>query len=421
MLKIVLLFSLLFFSSCAFSKTNDVSLELNHVDIRSALQLLTEMEHLNLVLTDEVQGSITLYLKNVRWREALDLVLKTKGLTQRRIGNTLWVAKTTEIMSQDKQRWQAQQQADELEPFIMRSIPIHYAKASDVLTILNEKNSGILSEHGHILADDRSQLIWLNDTPSHVNATHNLIRHLDVPLQQVMIEARIVNIDRSFEKNLGVHFSASRPVTGRDEEDNIETSPSNTTMSFGSSGLAAANPIPAGMLIAKLGHGMLLDVQLAALENEGKGEYISHPKLITQNQKTAIIQAGEEIPFQERTRSGATSVSFKKAVLSLEVTPRILPNKQMLLDLKVSQDSPGVRLNNDMPMIDTRQIETHVQVKNGQTLVLGGILEENKRRQRDRIPFLSDIPIIGHLFECHDKAGEQRELLVFITPTILRE
>lgn len=410
----ILLLLLLLFSPALLAKSTTLSLELNHVNVRSALQWLAQMGHINLVLTDEVQGEVTLYLKNVSWHEAFYIILKTKGFSERHIGNTIWVAKTIEIMNQEKQCWQAAQQAEELAPFIMRSISIHYAKASDILAILNQKGS-LLSPQGHVLADDRAHLIWLKDTPTHVKMVEHVIHRLDVRLQQVMIEARIVNVDRSFEKNLGLHFSFSK--SGVVKETSHSEEEDNGALSFSTN---KANATPAGMFVAKLSQGMLLDVQLAALMNEGKGEFISHPKLLTQDQKTASIEAGEEIPFQEKTRGGGSTVVFKKAVLSLEVTPRILPRNQLLLDLKVNQDAPGIRVN-DTLMIDTRQIETHVQVKSGQTLVLGGILEENKWGQKEGIPFLSEIPLLGRLFECHDKSTDHRELLVFITPTIVEE
>lgn len=423
MLKLILTFSLLavvfllFLSNSVWANSNVISLELNHVDLRSTLQLLADRGNLNLIMADEVQGKISLHLSHLTWEEAFNVILETKGLAKRRIGQTVWVNTLSEIMKQEKQAWQAQQQANDFVPLLTHAIKIHYAKASDIVIILKEKNNGVLSEHGRALADDRIHLIWLNDTSTRIEMAKNLINQLDVPLKQIMIEARIVNVDRSFEKALGLRFGLSKLPASHNKEskkDNPQKSSELAPLVMASKGTS-----PLGMFVAQLGQGILLDLELAALENEGKGEFISNPKLLTQDQKTAIIQAGEEIPFQERTRSGATSVTFKKAVLSLEVTPRVLPHKQLLLDLKVNQDAPGIRLSDGIPMIDTRQIETHVQVGSGQTFVLGGILEESKHKNVDKIPFLSQIPLMGRLFQSHDKAGEQRELLIFITPTIV--
>lgn len=416
MLHVLILFFLLLLSPFASAKPNTISLDLDHVEIRSAIQLIADFAHLNLAFTDDVKGNVSLHLTNVDWEEALNLLLKTQGLGQQKMGKTLLIAKSIDILSQAKQNYQLHQQADEFAPLMTRTIPVRYANAKDIVAILKEKNSGILSDRGRILADDRTHVIWLKDTEKQIDDTSRLIQQLDIPLKQVMIEARIVNVDRSFEKNLGLRFAFSRAIENNDEE---KSSGAKEGMQISSLSRIGEIAPSLGMFVAKLGQGVLLDMQLAALENEGKGEFISNPKLLTQDQKTAFIQAGEEIPFQEKARNGGTSVVFKKAVLSLEVTPKILPKKQLLLDLKVNQDSPGVRLNDDIPMIDTRQIETHVQVRSGQTLVLGGILESNKRGQANRIPFLSDIPLVGKLFEEQGKSGEQRELLVFITPTIV--
>jgi type IV pilus assembly protein PilQ len=415
LLILILFFSL---SSSVLANSSVISLELNHVDLRSTLQLLAERGNLNLIMADEVQGKISLHLSHMRWEEAFNVVLKTKGLVQRRIGQTIWVSTLSEMMQQDKQAWQAQQQANDFVPLLTHAIKIHYAKATDIATILKEKNNGVLSEHGRALADDRIHLIWLNDTAMRIKMAKNLINQLDVPLKQIMIEARIVNVDRSFEKALGLHFGLSNvpPSHNKENKKDNDSKPPPELLPLT---VATKGGSPLGMFVAQLGQGILLDLELAALENEGKGEFISNPKLLTQDQKTATIQAGEEIPFQEKTRGGGSNITFKKAVLSLEVTPRVLPHKQLLLDLKVNQDAPGVRISEGVPMIDTRQIETHVQVGSGQTFVLGGILEESKHKNVDKIPFLSQIPLMGRLFQSHDKRDEQRELLIFITPTIV--
>lgn len=412
----LILFFLLLLSSSALAKPNTISLDFDHVEIRSAIQLIADFAHVNLAFTDDVKGNISLHVTHVYWEEALDLLLKTQGLDKQQIGKTLLIAKSSDLLSQAKQNYQLRQQADEFAPLITRTIPVHYANAKDLLAILKEKNNGILSDRGRILADERTHVIWLKDTEKQIDDTSRLIRQLDVPLKQVMIEARIVNVDRSFERDLGLRFTFSKGIESNNDEKSSSKKDDVQISSLSTMGEVAPS---LGMFVAKLGQGVLLDVQLAALENEGKGEFISNPKLLTQDQKTAFIQAGEEIPFQEKARNGGTSVIFKKAVLSLEVTPKILPRNQLLLDLKVNQDAPGVHLNGDIPMIDTRQIETHVQVKSGQTLVLGGILESNKRRQANRVPFLSDIPLVGRLFQEQGKSGEQRELLVFITPSIV--
>jgi len=406
----------LLFSRELIAKTHLISLELDHADVRSAISLLANHAHLNLVLADDVQGNVSVHLNEVNWDEALNLVLKSKGLAKRQIGKILWVAKTTEIIAQSKLDNQLREQIDESAELSSRAIPVYYANAKEVVAILKDKASGMLSSRGHVVADERTHLIWLKDTPKQVNQARAFIRYLDIPLKQIMIEARIVNVDRSFEKSLGLYFSLFNSIENNATEKSYG---SKTPLRLISSEKSAAIMPPLGMFVAKLGQGMLLDVELTALANEGKGEFISNPKLITQDKKTAFIQAGEEIPFEEKTRGGATSIAFKKAVLSLEVTPRILPHNQLLLDLKVSQDAPGVNAGSNIPMIDTRQIETHVQVQSGQILVLGGILESNQRHQGNQVPLLSKIPLLGYLFQEHNRAREQRELLVFITPTII--
>lgn len=414
---LILLLILLFSHNTAMAKSDCISLQLNHADLRGVIQMVAEKAHLNLILSDEIQGTTSLSLNQVSWGEVMDLVLRTHGLAKRQLGKTIWVTKTTSLVSQNKQVEQLRQQTDDFAPLITRTIAVHYANAETLAATLKEKCAGLLSPRGHILADERTHVIWLSDTQKRLDKIASLIQHLDKPLQQVMIEARIVNVDRSFEKNLGLRLGIEKSMTH--SETNESSKQNNANLQLLSTTPAATNALPLGLFVAPLGHGVLLDIALNALESEGKGECISNPKLLTQDQKTATIQSGEEIPFQEKTRSGATNVVFKKAVLSLEVTPRILPNQQLLMDLKVNQDSPGVSLVNDIPMIDTRQIVTQVHVKSGQTLVLGGILESQQHHNIHQIPWLSKIPWLGDLFQEHKKTNEQRELLVFITPTIV--
>lgn len=375
-----------------------LSLNFEDIKIRTALQIIAEFTRLNIVTTDSVRGNLTLQLKDVPWEQALDIILQSHDLTKKQYDNILFIAPAAEISAREK--------SASLEHTL---IPIHYGKASEIAALLKDKSHNLLSNRGNVTVDTRTNQLWIRDLPEHVTEIRQLIEQIDIPLRQVLIEAHIVNVNQNFERNLGIKFNFSRPKpptesANIDQKLNFNT-PSNTSNNFA---------------FMRLADGILLDLELSAMESEGGGRVISRPRLLTTNQQAATIQAGEEIPYQEKTSSGATNVAFKKAVLSLRVTPQITPDNRVILKLNVNQDkrSPSKEVNG-VPAIDTRQIETQVLVNNGQTLVLGGIYEETEHNKVQRVPFLGKLPIIGNVFQNTQKNLAKTELLVFITPRIV--
>jgi type IV pilus assembly protein PilQ len=279
---------------------------------------------------------------------------------------------------------------------------IHYAKADDIARFLQDNAVSLLSKRGHVRVDARTNMLCIQELASHVRELERVIRQLDIPVKQVRIKARLASVDSDYERELGLNFSVKNPTP----DGNPRTLADTVTTRF-------------SLAVATLADGSLLDVALAAMENQGRGDLISSPSLFTSNQQTAVIESGEEIPYQEISLSGGTGVAFKKAVLSLKVTPQIMPGNRVLLQLSVNQDRPSSRIVLGVPAIATRQITTNVLVKNGQTLVLGGIYELNKESDVQRIPFLGKIPVIGLIFQQQNLKTNKRELLIFVTPTII--
>lgn len=407
-----------------------ISLNFQDIRIRSVLQLLAEFTGINMVVSDSVAGSITLRLNNIPWDQALDIILKTKGLDKRKVGNVILVAPTQEIAAREKQELEAQLQAEELAPLRSELIQINYAKAIDVASLLKEKDNSILSERGSVSVDTRTNTIWVQDTSKQIKEIRELVSQLDKPVKQVLIEARVVIVNKDFEKDLGVRFGVSRPthLSGTLDGANqlaggtapAAVDPFTRRLNVDLAALpVSGNPASIGIALAKLGDGVLLDLELSALESEGLAEIISSPRLITANQQAALIESGEEIPYQEATSSGATSVAFKKAVLSLKVTPQITPDNKIVLDLKVNQDSDTGRKVLGVPIINTKEVETNVLVDNGQTIVLGGIYKQDKKETVTRVPFLGSIPLVGVLFRRNQDVIKHEELLIFITPKII--
>lgn len=412
-----------------------ISLNFQNITVRSVLQLISEFTGKNIVVSDGVSGSITLRLKQVPWDQALSIILKTRGLSMRQMGDILLVAPAAEISAREKAELAAIEQSKELAPLLSELMQINYAKAPEISSLLTNKDVTLLSSRGSMSVDVRTNSIWLQDTASKLAEIKSLIKKLDVPVRQVLIEARVVIINRNFEQDLGIRFgvtkadSLSGTLAGANEIAG-GTAPSGTTTVGGvptnrlNLDLAAA-PITGtagsiGLALAKLGHGVLLDLELSALEVEGKGEVISSPRLITANQQEATIEAGEEIPYLEASSSGAATIAFKKAVLSLKVTPQITPDNKIILDLKVNQDTPSAVLFNGVPAIKTKQIQTNVLVSNGQTIVLGGIYKQDKTSSINRIPFLGEMPFIGPLFRNKQEVINKEELLIFITPKVIK-
>lgn len=408
-----------------------ISLNFQKIPVRAVLQLLAEFTGINMVVSDKVSGDITLRLNNTPWDQALDIILKTNQLDKRQTGNIMMIAPIKDILQNEKQELVSQLEVTNLLPLRSELIQINYAKAADIATLLKDKNTSLLSKRGSISVDVRTNSIWIQDTGAQIEEIRELIKQLDIPVKQVLIEARIVNVTKNFTQDLGIRFGVSRPNTlsGRLNGANQfqqGVSPANVLPTFAerlnvdlAAVPAAVAPGSIGIALAKLGDGILLDLELSALESEGHGEVIASPRLITTNQQAAVIESGQEIPYQESTSSGATAVAFKKAVLSLKVTPQITPDSKIMMDLQINQDTPSPQLFNGVPSILTKEIQTNVLVDNGQTIVLGGIYQQDKSNSINRVPFLGQLPVVGALFRNQNVTTKNEELLIFITPRII--
>lgn len=411
--------------------SNDrISLNFQEIKVRAVLQILAEFTGINMVVSDKVSGSITLRLIDVPWKEALSIILTTRSLSKRIIGNVMLIAPAEEIIDREKKEFIVQSDLGNLVPLHSDLLQINYAKAQDIAAMLKEQNSTLLSTRGSLTVDNRTNKIWIQDSEKQVVKIKELIKNLDVPAKQILIEARIVNVTKEVAKDLGARFGVSAPnhLVGRLRRNDLlkretitdDTLPLIERLNFD---LAAAplsgSPATVGIALAKLGNGIFLDLELSALESEGKGEIISTPRLITTNQQTAVIESGEEVPYQESTSSGATATAFKKAVLSLKVTPQITSDSQILMDLDISQDLPSPRVFNGVPSIITKELHTEVQVNNEQTIVLGGIYKQDKHNGLNRVPVLGELPIVGGLFRNRSAVERNEELLIFITPRII--
>lgn len=426
-----------------------LSLNFQDIEVRAVLQLIADFTSLNMVTSDSVQGNLTLRLKNVPWDQALDLILKTKGLAMRKAGNVIMVAPAQEIAAQEKLELEANKQIEELAPLKTEIVQINYAKAAEIADLLSEKG-GIISERGRTSVDTRTNTILLSDTADRLDAARELISKLDIPIRQVMIESRIVIADDNFAKDLGVRFGVTSVNdhngdllynSGSLDATDTMSSSSLTNLADPTNGTPYPVEIPAGaggipqrmnvnmpvvgtnagrIALSILSSSTLLDLELSALQVEGRGEVVSNPRVITSNQKEALIQQGTEIPYQEASSSGASTVSFKEAVLQLKVTPQITPDDRIILDLKVNKDSVGKVFNN-VPSIDTKAVETQVLMNNGETVVLGGVYEQVTRHDSERVPFFGDLPFIGVLFRSNHETNTKSELLIFVTPKILKQ
>jgi len=445
-----------------FGYTGDkLSLNFQNIEVRAVLQVLADFTGLNLVTSDTVQGNVTLRLKNVPWDQALDIILKTKGLDKRIHGNVMLVAPAIEIAAQEKQELLAKQQIEELEPLISEVIEINFAKATELALIINGASlSGVerqgssdrstnrsassisteagsfLTDRGSVNVDERTNSILLRDTKEQIAQIRQLIEQLDVPIRQVLIESRIVIATNDFSKELGVKWGYSaigHHSNGLFNESATSGSLNGTTQLINGETLQQADRLnvslpvlnPAGSIglaLAKLPFGGALELELSAMEAESKGEIISSPRVITSNQRTASIEQGTEIPYQTvGGGAAAPTVEFKEAVLRLEVTPQITPDDQIIMDLVVTKDQPTFDPRFPVPGIDTREIVTQVLVDNGETIVLGGVYEITQGQEVERVPWLGELPYIGLLFRTTKDVDEKTELLVFITPKIIKE
>jgi type IV pilus assembly protein PilQ len=436
-----------------------LTLNFQDIDVRSVLQLLADTSGQNIVVSDSVTGNLTLRLQNVPWDQALDIVLRTKGLDKRRQDNVIIIGPTEELATREKAELAAHKEVQDLAPLRSEFLQANYAKVADLAKMIRPTGAqagggaggrnSMLSARGSMSIDERTNTLMVQDTVENLGEIRRLVQTLDVPVRQVLIEARIVVVSDTFERDLGAQFGITSAQTNGNNGLLAVTgsgSGADTIIQSAISNLSSGLPVtpvvtpalanrymvntPAANTngsigISLLGGSYLVDLALSAAENEGKSETISSPRVITANQKQATIMQGVEIPYQESASSGATTTQFKNAVLSLKVTPLITPDNRVILDLDVSDDTVGQQVTSatggSVPSIDTRQIQTQVLVGDGQTVVLGGILETTKSYAANKVPWLGDIPILGNLFKSTTNINNKTELLIFITPKILRE
>lgn len=408
-----------------------ISLNFQDVPVRTVLQLIADFNHFNLVVTDSVAGNITLRLDGVPWEQALDTVLKVKGLDKRLDNNILLVAPASELAAQEKQTLETSQQVAELAPLQTEYIQINYAKATDVAKLLSGDETRLLSSRGAVSVDERTNMLLIKDTTDVIDHVKKMITVLDIPVKQVVIEARMVTIDDGVEQDLGVRWGVTKANNDGGTSGTIEGNDSAQSGTVGdvddrlNVNLPVANA--AGSIafqVAKLADGLLLDLELSALEQENKAEIIASPRVTTANQKEAVIEQGTEFPSNVSTSSGATSIEWKKAVLSLKVTPQITPDNKVILDLTVTQDTLGDEVQTGTgtgTAVNTQQISTQVLVDNGETLVLGGIYQQTIKKDVTKVPVLGDIPGVGVLFRNTSESNKKRELLIFVTPKIVAD
>jgi type IV pilus assembly protein PilQ len=399
-----------------------LSLNFQDIDVRSVLQLIADFTNLNLVASDTVQGGITLRLQNVPWDQALDLVLKTKGLDKRKLGNVLLVAPADEIAARERQELESQKQIADLAPLRRELLQVNYAKAADIAKLFQSVTNAEAKadERGSITVDERTNNIIAYQTQDRLDELRRIVAQLDIPVRQVMIEARIVEANVDYDKSLGVRWGGSIQNKGNWNASGV----GNGTSDGGSTSspfvdLGVANNT-SGIGIAFITDNVLLDLELTAMEKTGNGEIVSQPKVVTSDKETAKILKGTEIPYQEASSSGATSVSFKEASLSLEVTPQITPDNRIIMEVKVTKDEPDY-LNKvqDVPPIKKNEVNAKVLVNDGETIVIGGVFSNTQSKVVDKVPFLGDVPYLGRLFRRDVVSEKKSELLVFLTPRIM--
>jgi type IV pilus assembly protein PilQ len=422
-----------------------ISLSFQSVDVRALLQIIADVAGTNMVVSDGVRGNVAMRLQNVPWDQALDIILRTKGLGMRQQGNVMLVAPLEEIAAREKIELESQIQKIDLSPLRSELIQINYARADEIARLVKSGSSSILSERGQVNVDERTNTLIVLDTREKITEVRDLIARLDIPVRQVLIESRIVIARDDYRKEIGSRFGVTASGTAG-QNGLITTSGTQTStqgLAVGTSPLAIGLidppvnsidrynvnlPTPGGRSggigLAILGTDFLIDLELSALQEEGRGEIISTPRVITANGKKAFVEQGREIPYLEASSSGATSISFKKAVLSLSVTPQITPDNRILMDLDVTNDAQGQNVALGLgtaPAIDTRRLSTQVLVKTGDTVVLGGVFEQTTSDDRSKVPLLGDIPLIGRLFSNDRRNNSKRELLIFVTPKTLQE
>jgi type IV pilus assembly protein PilQ len=425
-----------------------LSFNFQNIEVRSLLQLIAKSSGFNFIISDLIKGNVTLNLKNVTWQQALSVILKTQGLTSRQVGNVIYVSTIEDITSNEAKLLQSADSMSNIQPLKSSFVSLRYATAKDIADMLKGATGNLLSTRGQVSIDSRTNSLIIRDTSENLRAILPEIRKLDVPAKQVLIEARIVNIDITYEEQIGVRFGTSntRSLSGTLAGANQLAQGTSVANVTGLSQAVGAVPVqrlnfnvPAsalfdgqtpgsiGLALAHLGK-VYLDLELSALEGEAHAKIIASPRVVTSNQQKATIETGEEIPYQESSSSGATTVAFKKAVLSLEITPQITSNNKIVLNLKATQDkrgantavgatSAGTPIN--IPAIDTQAVQSSVLLNDNETIVVGGVYREIKTNNWDRIPFFGTLPIVGNFFSYKAVRNEKRELLIFITPKII--
>ena len=416
-------------------KGDKLSLNFQDIEVRSVLQLIADFTKLNLVASDTVNGNVTLRLQNVPWDQALDIVLKAKGLDKRQDGNVLTVAPAEEIAARERQQLENDKQIRELAPVYTDLMQINYADAEDIAQVLegNGEGTGLLTERGSVQVVARTNSLLIKDTQEKLDEIRALVDRLDIPVQQVMIEARIVNIDSNYTRELGVKWGGGTEpgkesnrtfgIGGRNSSATKGSADADPSFSTGDAfvDLGVSGENVANLAIGFATNSTLLNLELSAILSDGGGETVSQPKVITADKTKAVIKSGKEIPYEEKTSSGATSVAFKDAVLSLEVTPQITPEGSIIMAVTVTNDSQGSDAPNGVPTINKNEVNTQVLVKDGETVVLGGVFTQNKSTSQAKVPLLGDIPYVGALFRKKSNRDSKTELMIFITPRIIND
>ncbi len=435
-----------------------LSLNFQNIDVRSLLQVIADFTNFNIVTSDTVQGNLTLRLKDVPWDQALDIILQAKSLGMKRVGNVLQIAPKDELAAKEKAELEAQQAIRDLEPVQTQSFQLNYSKAPEIAAQLTSssgtgaggggRSTSLLSPRGSVIAEPRTNQLFVSDIPSRLAQIEEMIAKLDVPVRQVLIEARIVEATDTFGKSLGVrlgggdlrgirggdagyhvgggnrvafggNYNAIGATTGAFEASGL-SSLTSQMVNLPASGIGGVSPANFAISLFSSAANRFLNLEISALEADGKGRVVSSPRVVTADQTKAIIEQGTEFPYQQATSSGATSISFRKAVLKLEVTPQITPEGNIILDLDVNKDSPGTPVEGGMS-INTKRVQTQVLVENGGTVVIGGIFELTERESENKVPLLGDIPVLGNLFKQRTREADKQEMLVFITPKMISD
>ena len=420
-------------------KGDKLSLNFQNVEVRAVLQVIADFTGLNIITSDTVTGNLSLRLKDVPWDQALDIILQAKGLGHRQVGNVIMIAPRDEIAAKEKLDLESRQQITDLEPIRTESFQLNYQKAEEIRSVLSDANQKMLTKRGSVAMDARTNTLFVRDTPSQLEEVRKLIRKIDVSVRQVMIEARIVEASDTFSRNLGARFgvqNSSQAGGGFNlgTSGNLNSSSSiasagggvggggNLNVNLPAAGIASVlgGPAALGLSLIKFNNGTLINLELSALQSDQKGRIIASPRVVTADQVEATIEQGTEIPFQQATSSGATSIAFKKASLSLKVKPQITPDDNVIMTLNISQNTRGQDTPAG-PSINTKQVQTQVLVENGGTVVIGGIFSRTENDLVNKVPFLGDVPILGNIFKNNAKKDDKTELLVFVTPRILKD